>query len=184
MARPRKTSLSYFPFDVDFFEDEKVVCIAGEFGLKGELVIVKLLCAIYRKGYFLEWNEMVKFKLMKDLPGISSELLDTIIERLVKWDFFDKGLFDSTSILTSRQIQQVYFEANKRCVRQPDLPYILGFLQHNAAETGVNVAETEVYAAETPPNKIKEKENKLKQKREKEKRERSAPAHSENFEDS
>ena len=34
MARPRKTGLDYFPFDVDFFEDEKIVAIAGEFGLK------------------------------------------------------------------------------------------------------------------------------------------------------
>lgn len=176
MARPRKTSLTYFPFDVDFFDDERVVCIAGEFGLKGEITLVKLLCAVYRKGYFLEWNEMVKFKLLKDLPGISAELLDQIIERLVKWGFFDENLFNSAHILTSGSIQQTYFEALKRNLPQSDLPHLLGFLQHNVSETAVSVTKTLENVAETPPNKRKEKENKRKQKREKEKREKDAPA--------
>ncbi len=31
----RKIGLDYFPFDVDFFEDEKIVCIAGGVRDKG-----------------------------------------------------------------------------------------------------------------------------------------------------
>lgn len=118
MARPKKTGLDYFPFDVDFFEDEKIVCIAGEFGLKGEIAAVKLLCAVYRNGYFAEWNDRLKMKMLRSLPGISPELLEQIVERLVKWDFFDKGLFDSAKILTSRGIQKRFLQASKR--RKPD----------------------------------------------------------------
>lgn len=106
MARPIKHGLDYFPFDVDFFSDEKLCVIAGEFGIKGEITTVKLLCAVYRNGYYIEWNDMLKYKLLKELPGVSAELLDSIIRRLVKWDFFDKGLFDTASILTSRGIQR------------------------------------------------------------------------------
>ena len=54
MARPNKTGLDYFPFDIDFFDDEKIMAISGEFGIKGEITTVKLLCAIYRNGYFIE----------------------------------------------------------------------------------------------------------------------------------
>lgn len=166
MARPRKTALSYFPFDVDFFQDERVVCIAGEFGLKGELVAVKLLCAVYSKGYYAEWNEMVKFKLLKDMPGIKASLLDDIVRRLVKWGFFDKTLFDSAQILTSVEIQETYFEAMKRCVKQDDLPYVIVPPPESASLTGVSATETTVNAANMPQIKEKEKKKtKAKQKR-------------------
>lgn len=105
MARPNKMGLDYFPFDVDFFNDEKIVAISGEFGIKGEIVVIKLLCAIYRNGYFILWNDLLKFKLLRDLPGVSSELLDSIMNRLVLWGFFDKDLFDSMGVLTSAGIQ-------------------------------------------------------------------------------
>ena len=108
MARPIKHGLDYFPFDVDFFSDEKLYAISGEFGIKGEITTIKLLCAVYRNGYYIEWTEMLKFKMLKELPGVSPDLLDQIIKRLVKWDFFDKDLFDSASILTSRGIQRRY----------------------------------------------------------------------------
>lgn len=41
MARPNKTGLDYFPLDIDFFDDEKIVAISGEFGIKGEIVAIK-----------------------------------------------------------------------------------------------------------------------------------------------
>ena len=108
MARPNKMGLDYFPFDIDFFEDEKIVAISGEFGIKGEIVAIKLLCAIYKNGYFILWNDLMKFKLLKNLPGVSSELLDSIMNRLVLWGFFDKDLFDSMGVLTSAGIQEVF----------------------------------------------------------------------------
>lgn len=114
MARPLKSGLDYFPFDVDFFSDEKIVAISGEFGIKGELIVVKLLCAIYKNGYYVLWNDLFKFKLLKDLPGISSDLLSSVVNRLVLWGFFDKSLFDSTGVLSSTGIQRRYFKISKR----------------------------------------------------------------------
>ena len=125
MARPIKKGIDYFPFDVDFFEDEKIVAISGEFGIKGEITVVKLLCAIYRNGYFILWNDLLKFKLLRNLPGISSELIESIVNRLVLWEFFDKALFDSVKVLTSIGIQKRYFEASKRRKNMDDLPYML-----------------------------------------------------------
>lgn len=125
MARPNKMGLDYFPFDVDFFNDEKIVAISGEFGIKGEIVVIKLLCAIYRNGYFILWNDLLKFKLLRDLPGVSSELLDSIMNRLVLWGFFDKDLFDSMGVLTSAGIQKRYFKISKRRKSVDDFRYLL-----------------------------------------------------------
>lgn len=125
MARPNKQGLDYFPFDIDFFDDEKIEAISGEFGIKGEITAIKLLCAIYRNGYFILWNEMLKMKLLHNLPGVSPDLLDQIISRLVKWGFFEKSLFDSDRILTSRGIQERYFSAIKRRKNDEKPPYLL-----------------------------------------------------------
>lgn len=125
MARPNKQGLDYFPFDIDFFSDEKIEAISGEFGIKGEITAIKLLCAIYRNGYFILWDELLKMKLLNNLPGISSELLDRIVYRLVSWGFFDMTLFDSVKVLTSIGIQKRFFEITKRRKTEGDYPYLL-----------------------------------------------------------
>lgn len=131
MARPNKTGLDYFPFDVDFFADEKIAAISGEFGIKGEITVVKLLCAVYRNGYFILWDEPLKYKLLRDLPSVSAELLGQIINRLVKWGFFDEGLFNSVKVLTSRGIQKRFFSITRRRGLPIDAKYLL-------AENGCN----------------------------------------------
>ena len=155
MARPEEYGLKYFSFDVDFFTDEKIEAISGEFGIKGEIAAIKLLCAVYRNGYFIEWNEMLKMKLLRNLPGVSPELLDQIINRLVKWGFFDEHLFNSVKILTSRGIQKRYFEAVKRRKLSCELPYILV----NATKCTINVdnnhASTTINVNNNPTNKSK-----------------------------
>ena len=138
MARPKKTGLDYFPFDVDFFDDEKMVCIAGEFGLKGEITAVKLLCAVYRNGYFILWSDSLKMKILRSLPGISVDLFDQILNRLVRWGFFDKGLFDSVRVLTSRGIQKRFFGAVKRRKSDDDYPYLLIDINNNPVDVGNN----------------------------------------------
>ena len=87
MGRPLKRGLDYFSFDVDFFDDEKIMAISREFGIKGEITAVKLLCAIYRNGYFALWNDALKQKLLMVLPGVSEDLLVSIVNRLVLWGF-------------------------------------------------------------------------------------------------
>lgn len=138
MARPNSIGLNYFPFDIDLFDDEKIIAISGEFGIKGEISVIKLLCAIYRNGYYVLWNDLLKFKLLTTLPGISSELLENIVSRLVRWGFFDKSLFDSTRILTSIGIQKRYFSATKRRKISGSLPYLLIDARNNPVNVDNN----------------------------------------------
>lgn len=142
MARPKKQGLDYFPLDVDFFQDEKIVSITGKFGLKGQITVLHLLGAIYRvSGYFLRWDELTQAKLLAELPGISEQLLDDIVNYLVRWDFFDEVLFCSAKVLTSKGIQKRYFEAVKRRTVQSGLPYLIsgrGSTQSNTTDIGRN----------------------------------------------
>ena len=126
MARPRKQGLDYFPLDVDFFEDDRLLVVSADFGFKGELAAIKLLCMIYANGYYISWSELVQAKLIHELKGIASYILDMIVKRLVKVGFFNKELFESKQILTSIEIQRRYFEATKgRKIEAKDLPYLL-----------------------------------------------------------
>ena len=142
MARPNKKGLDYFPFDVDFFSDEKIGSISGEFGIKGEITAIKLLCAIYRNGYFILWNDALKMSLLRGLPGISLELLEQIVTRLVRWGFFEQTLFSTVSVLTSKGIQERYFEAIKRRKDSSNYPYLLVNVDNNRVNVdnnGINV---------------------------------------------
>uniref|UniRef100_UPI00163B8861 DUF4373 domain-containing protein n=1 Tax=Enterococcus avium TaxID=33945 RepID=UPI00163B8861 len=138
MARPTKSGLDYFPLDVDIFEDEKIEAIAGEFGIKGELAVIKLLCAVYKKGYFVVWNDLTRATLLKRLPGVSKELLEQIVIRLVTWGFFDEDLFNSAKVLTSENIQANFFEATKRRKSPKPIAYLINANNNSQAE-GVNV---------------------------------------------
>lgn len=142
MSRPIKTGLDYFPFDVDFFQDEKIEAISVEFGIKGEIATIKLLCAIYRNGYFILWNDRLKIKLLKNLPGVSSELLEQIVNRLCKWGFFDEALFTSVKVLTSKGIQNRFFSITKRRQKIDDFPYLL--LETEKCNNRVNVCNNSI----------------------------------------
>ena len=153
MARPKKMGLDYWPFDVGFFEDEKIQAIGGEFGIKGEIVTIRLLNAVYRDGYFIVWNELQNMKLARQLDGVGPQLIDAIVTRLVLWGVFDKSLFDSAKVLTSKGIQERYFEATKRRgLSGENLPYLL----INVCKNSVNVYNNPDNADIYPQSKVKE----------------------------
>ncbi|EGO7750365.1 Lin1244/Lin1753 domain-containing protein [Enterococcus faecalis] len=155
MARPAKEGLDYFPLDVGIFEDEKIEAIAGEFGIKGELAVIKLLCAIYKKGYFILWDDLSQATLLKRLPGVSKEMLNQIVNRLVLWGFFDKELFDSVKVLTSENIQATFFEATKRRKTPKPTKYIVNVNNNSQSETVNADINTQSKVNESKVNKSK-----------------------------
>lgn len=160
MGRPLKQGLDYFPFDIDFFSDEKVSAISGEFGIKGEIATIKLLCAVYRSGYFVEWNEMLEMKLLKELPGVSIELLRQIVAKLVKWGFFDKNLFDTFGVLTSRGIQKRFFAiAYRRIMDKNNLPYVIND-SRNIVIDNRNSPANDLLLSKSAQSKVKESKEK------------------------
>lgn len=110
-----KSGLDYFSFDIDFFNDEKIEFISAKFGIKGEIIIIKLLCKIYRNGYYLKWGEDECLLFSRKIgEGITVELINEVIKELFKRDFLNQDMFEKYQILTSRGIQKRYLEATKR----------------------------------------------------------------------
>ena len=109
MARPQKTGLSYFPVDVDIFEDEKLQFISAKFGLKGEAIVFRLLSKIYRNGYYIEFDEDVQLLFSKSC-GLerNDNATRNVVSELLKRNFFDKTMFEQFQVLTSKGIQKRY----------------------------------------------------------------------------
>lgn len=115
MARIIKTGLDYFPFDVDFFNDDKIELISSEFGAKGEVIAIRLLCHIYRNGYFYQWGKDESLLFAKRVGnGVTGPLVDEVVAGLVKRSFFNERVFNRFKILTSKGIQQRYVDAKHR----------------------------------------------------------------------
>ena len=113
MARPNKTGIDYFPFDVDFFLDEKLQLIEAEFGMKGGYITVRLLCKIYKNGYHYKWgaDECLLFAKNTGVEGVSINNVDEVVKGLLRRGFFDKTVFKSFNVLTSKGIQRRYVQA-------------------------------------------------------------------------
>lgn len=154
MARPKKLGIDYFSFDIDFFEDEKIEPISGEFGLKGEIIVIRLLCAVYRNGYFAMWNEQLKMTLANRCK-VSFDLVDNVITRLVKWGFFDENLFNSAKVLTSQGIQKRFKEATrKRKYAYHELEFWL-IEEQNGVSSAQNSPQEEFLPPKTTQSKVK-----------------------------
>lgn len=110
MARPFKEGLEYFPLDCDIDQNDKIALIEAQHGIVGFGIAIKLLMKIYNNSYFYEWTEKEQL-LFSRRVNVNINEVNVIINDLIKWDFFDEGLFKSEKILTSKGIQRRYLEA-------------------------------------------------------------------------
>ena len=159
MARPQKKGLDYFPLDVNFYGDIKVRrLMRNNGGGKAAFVYVTLLCKIYESGYYMVWDDDMSF-MLSDITGFEEGMIRETVKSCLKFGLLDKDMYDQHHILTSRGIQNRYFEAVKRRVRGRDnLPYlypeILNDSEFMQAETTKQPeflsTETEFMSTETP----------------------------------
>ncbi|MGR6765382.1 DUF4373 domain-containing protein [Paenibacillus sp. T2-29] len=113
MARPLKESLDYFPLDIDFDQDDKLVVPIAKYGMQGLGVIIKVMMNIYRNSYYYAWGEREHFSLSSKVNVDINFVID-VINECIKWDFFNQKVYESHKILTSRGFQKRYIEAAKR----------------------------------------------------------------------
>lgn len=157
MARPQKTGLDYFPLDVDYCEDEKLFDIQNEYGCLGEVIYLRLLCMVYKNGYYYKFECLDKLAAML-IRSIGNKwignrkIVKQVICALGDANLFDKGLLQA-NVITSGSIQRRYLKA---CERRQSLNGSLEYWiaedanpKVSATKTRVNVAETRVNVAET-----------------------------------
>lgn len=135
MARPQKKGLDYFPHDCGI-PDEKLDLIEAEFGLTGYAIIFKLYEKIYsEEGYYCNWNKEVALMFAyKKQVGVN--VVSEIIEAAKRRGIFDIDLYNKYKILTSAEIQEIYFEA---VARRKQVDVIEDYLLVDCANFSVNV---------------------------------------------
>lgn len=147
MARPIKEGLDYFPLDIDFFSDQKIMMTEQEYGPKGGYIAVRLLCWVYKEGYYLKWDSKTALVLAKCVgDGVTGALVSEVVNALVTNEFFDKDLFNRCAILTSAGIQKRWLHIIKQLKRKSVIKSEYKLLQE---ETEVNTELTKVTTEET-----------------------------------
>lgn len=179
MARPAKKGLAYFPKDVDFYQDEKIVDLGMKYGPLGLTVFDVLMTLVYREGYYLELPLSKVGQLIVRTVGESwfrktgMSAVDLSVEVILYCA--EIGLINAPlvrqNVITSVGIQKRYAAVTARNKVNLTKYWLLdnrrvdGALESmpkkrvSVAETPVSVAETRVSDAKTPQRK----ENKIKE---------------------
>jgi hypothetical protein len=156
MARPKKIGIDYFPLDVDMFEDEKILpaLITNQ---HAENIIIRLMCALYRNGYYIEYNTGIKTKIAYK-GRVKVDDIDEVVQALLESGFFNHKLYLEHRILTSKGIQERWRIAVRKRVLGVELEYWL--LDEPSVkkeeETPKRAEETPKKEPENPQKKVKE----------------------------
>ena len=119
--------INYFPIGVNFMEENAMEVIEAKYGIKGPAIVLKLLCKIYKEGYFIRWDEE-QCLIFANKAGreVQAEEVQGIIEILFIKGILDRNSYLENGILTSENIQKVWLEATKRRKRElSELPYLI-----------------------------------------------------------
>ena len=119
--------INYFPMGVNFMEENAMEVIEAKYGIKGPAIVLKLLCKIYKEGYFIRWDEE-QCLIFANKAGreVQAAEVQGIIEILFIKGILDRNSYLENGILTSESIQKVWLEATKRRKRElSELPYLM-----------------------------------------------------------
>jgi len=174
MARPIKKGLDYFPLDVDFFTDDKVEIIVGQFGLQAENIILRLFSKIYREnGFYYTWGSDEQILFGKRF-GFTVGTTREIVAGCLKRGIFDNSVFERFGVLTSKGIQTRFFEIMKNSKRKTtplselEADYLLVDIGAKIEEKTVNTELTLINTELTPINSEFSTQSKVKKSKEKE----------------
>ena len=166
-----KNGISFFPLDVCL--DTKFDLIEAEYGLQGFAVVVKLYQRIYgEQGYYCDWTNEVAL-LFAHRIGLGGGVVSEIVNAAIKRGIFDKELYDKYQILTSKGIQERYFEVVSR---RKEVMVDERFLLTSCCKNQKNVYKNDKNVNISCENVDISKQSKVKESKVKESKERKAQA--------
>lgn len=182
MARPMKTGLDYFPFDVDFFSDKKIRRLRARFGNDGIAVYICLLCEIYKNGYYLEYDDELAADISDELNisvNLTTQILNYLFSRSLL-QVIECKLADPVKVITAESVQRRYQAAKKGSKRDIDVAAEFWVLKENETESFVKVRpkfgnsqnndsfseKNSDYSGEESTKESKEKKSKVKESKE------------------
>jgi hypothetical protein len=105
-----KKSLFYWNRDTNMRNDAKVRSLGVDLGIKGIFVYEGILDLIYGgEGYYMEWNEDTATLVACSVGyAVTTGLVVEVVNSCLRWGLFDKYLYETWSILSSKGIQDRY----------------------------------------------------------------------------
>lgn len=164
----------YFPTKSAFFEGAISESLEAKHGIKGPYFLIKILCKIYKEGYYIPWDEeqceIFAYKLGREY---TKDEVASMINLLLEKGFFDKESYEKYHILTSTDIQRVWMEATSRRKRDiAKLPYLLKEIKciQNGSTNSENVDNSSVQMELNLENAYISRQSRVEEKKVEEKR--------------
>ena len=153
MARAVGKGLRYFPKDVDYYMDDRIMDLLDAFGPLGQTVYDVMLTMVYREGYYLEMSpDRLARQIIRWIGSGWVESREKVVEVLgfiAEVGLVDKALYRQ-GVITSAAIQRRYDEVAAR--RKTDRSKYWLLEAEPAAETETIAAKSAGCAAECVPN--------------------------------
>ena len=171
MPRLKKEGLAYFPFDVNFFSDDKIENLRWAYGPVGILTYINLLARMYTHRYYIEFNDIADLSrsIAKDIAcdqlRKTATRVTEIINYLVGSGILDKGLYEQ-GVVSGQAMQEQYIVAAHKMRRKEirldvyalvDVFEVLRKNKINVAENTIIVTLKGVYVALGTQSKSKVK---------------------------
>lgn len=147
--------IPYFPTPANFFDEEIMELLEAKFGILSSYIVMRLLCKIYKEGYYISWGKEQSLIFVRKVGGgIKEEVMEKIIELLLEKEFFNKDIYEKYGVLTSEQIQKVWLEATvRRKIDFSKLPYLLEGRPGNGKQKGgTNKKDADIFKADAEVN--------------------------------
>ena len=153
MARAVGKGLRYFPKDVDYYMDDRIMDLLDAFGPLGQTVYDVMLTMVYREGYYLEMApERLARQIIRWIGSRwvgSREAVVKVLDFIAEVGLIDGCLYRQ-GVITSAAIQRRYDEVAAR--RKTDRSKYWLLEAEPAAETETIAAKSAGCAAECVPN--------------------------------
>jgi hypothetical protein len=164
MARPLKSGLDYFPLDVH--DDDKLKFVRIKFKITGVAIVFELYRKIYANSFFTEWSHDEALMFSDSIKADYDQVLSVVDECLSR-GIFNKSIFDSFGILTSKGIQDRFGEATirrKNCkynfdyfVNDSKLYTSRGdYVNTNGVNVNINPSSSVLNVSKSTQSKVKE----------------------------
>ena len=103
--------IPYFPTPANFFDEEIMELLEAKFGILSSYIVMRLLCKIYKEGYYISWGKEQSLIFVRKVGGgIKEEVMEKIIELLLEKEFFNKDIYEKYGVLTSESGWKLLYE--------------------------------------------------------------------------
>lgn len=138
MSRVAKRGMDYFPLDVLFEQDDRIIYLRKHGGDKAILAYLRLLAVIYRVGLCYRFDEVAK-DVLPDLISLNPEECEIILSLLRKSRLLDPDLMDR-GWLSSRGIQKRFLRIiSDRRLKKIKIPEGVLLLKESELPDGLEV---------------------------------------------